>query len=145
MADAETAVRAWVNANGDLTGTPAAPGPLARGAYLIQQRSPADGAYAVLARQGGDAEPITAEPSPFDVARVIAVIRAGTVEAAERAANAYADAVKTLTGAPVACGDTGVIIRGHTNLTGPQFLPQPADSGEQYAFSVLADFILQES
>lgn len=142
---AESAVRAWVNSREDLIGTQGTPGPLARGAYLIQQRSPADGAYAVLSRQAGDAEPLVAEPSLFDQARIMTVIRAGTVEAAEAAANAYVNAVKSLTGAPVTCGDTGVIVRAHANLAGPQFVPQPADSGEQYAFLVAADFILQGS
>lgn len=147
MATAEVAVRAWVNSRSDLVGDPpgSASAPLARGAYLIQQRSPADGAYAVISRQAGDAEPLVAEPSVFDQARIVAAIRAGTVEAAESAANAYAEAVKTLSGAPVVCGDTGVIIRSHMNLTGPQFIQQPGDSGEQYTFEVAADFILQGS
>jgi len=142
---AEEAVRHWVNGREDLVGTPGEPGPLARGAYLIEQRSPAHGAYAVINSQPAGAEPMVAEPSLFTVSRITATIRAGTIEAAGAAAEAYVDAVRTLTGAPVPCGDTGVTCRGHDNLMSPQYLPQPADSGEQYAFSVTADFILQGS
>jgi hypothetical protein len=135
---AEEAIGAWVNNRTDLVGRDR---PLSRGASLLQQRSPADGAHALIDRQGGPAETLVAGQSPFDLARIIAVIRAGTPEAVELAAKAYADAVRSLTGCPVPCGETGVFALTHDNLTGPQFVQQPADSGEQYSFQV--DFLLR--
>jgi hypothetical protein len=140
---AEVAITEWVNGRVDLVGIqPQAPGPLSRGAYLKQQRSPADGAYAVIDRQGGPVGAMVAEMNNFDAPRITATIRAGTIQAAEAAAAAYATAVRSLTGCPEPCGGTGVTCLASDNVTGPQFVPQPADSGEQYCFQVTADLIL---
>lgn len=140
---AEVAITAWVNGRRDLIGTPGqAPGPLSQGAYLEQERSPAYGAYAVIERQGGPVGGVVAEMNNFDVPRITAAIRAGTIPAAEAAAAAYATSVRSLTGRPEPCGDTGVTCLASDNVTGPQYVGQPADSGEQYCFTVTADFIL---
>lgn len=141
---AELAIAAWVNSRADLIGTPPdEPGPLGMGAYLRQQRSPASGAYAVIDRQGGPVGALIAEDNPFDVAHIIAEIRAGTIEAAEAAAAAYATAVRGMNGNPQPCGDTKVIVRSADNVTGPQYVQQAQDSGEQWEFTVAADFLLQ--
>jgi hypothetical protein len=141
---AEVAVKAWANGRPDLIGQPPQnPGPLGGGAHLLQERSPAYGAYAVIARQGGPVGGLCAEPNVFDMAHIIADIRAGTIHASEAAAAAYATAVRGLAGCPEACGDTGVIVRCSDNVTGPVYLQQPPDSGEQWLFRVEADFLLQ--
>lgn len=139
----EQAVRAWANAQAGLTGEG---NPLSRGAYLRSQRSPADGAYAVLGtvpargRLGG----ITAEDARVRAHRVAAVIYAGTLEAAETAAAAYAQAVLSLTGNPVPMGSSGVTCLVTDNLSGPVLVPTPPDAGEAYAFAVEADFLLYQ-
>ncbi len=143
-ATAEVAVRAWINARTDLTGTPAAPGPLANGAFLRSQRSPAGGAYAVLnsAPPRSGAQGVVAEDGTVSVSRIIALIFGGTVEAAELAAVAYANAVRSLKGSPEPMGTSGVVCLVTDNLLGPAFVPTPTT--EQWCFSVDADFVLYQ-
>jgi hypothetical protein len=137
---ATDAIRAWINTRRDLTGEG---NPLTLGAYLTQQRSPAAGAYAVLARQETGLAALTAEPSPaLAVARLHAMVYAGTETAAETAAAALRTAFEELTGCPEPCGDTGVLVLVADNHTGPLFVPMPGEGGEQYCFQVGADFVL---
>jgi hypothetical protein len=144
MLAAEEAVRAWLNdpATGLLDGTGG--GVMARGAYLRSQRSPADGAYCVLATSwGGEAG--VAEPTPaLQLTRVTFRVFAGTEEAAERAAAALATAVAGLTGVPVRCGQTSTWLRGHDLLTGPLFVPAGPDAGEEFCFQVTAQLLLAD-
>ena len=69
---AEKAVCAWVNQASGLTGTTGAPGPLAQGAFTIEQRSPAGaGAYALVVRQQGPVQRMVAETSDLDCATIV--------------------------------------------------------------------------
>lgn len=143
---AEAAVRAWVNGRLDLTGTQTAPGPLPLGAYLTAPRSPSSSAYAVISRQQGTQQRLVAEDTgELDCAQVLAEIFAGTQQAAELGAAAYAKAVRSLSGAPVVMGDSGVTCLVTDNVTGPQDITVPPDQGEQYLFHVTADFYLTGS
>lgn len=137
---AEAAVRAWINAR-PIT---AAGQPLANGAYFRDQRSPAGGAYAVIARGPDPGPGIVAEDSAVTRARIQAYVYAGTVEAAESAASALRGEFETLTGVPEPCGDTGVLVLVADNHTGPVFVPQPADTGENYCFQVGTDLLLTD-
>jgi len=141
---AETAVCAWVNeVRGDLTGTIDTPGPLAQGAFTIEQRSPVGaGAYALILRQQSPAQRLVAEDGAVDCASIIAQIRGGTRQVAEAGAAAYASAVQTLTGAPVVMGDSGVTCLVADQVTGPQDVPPPPDQGDLFLFQVTADFYL---
>jgi hypothetical protein len=139
---AETAVRAWINGRPDLVGQPGSPGPLGHGAYLIGQVFPSGGAFAVISRQQGPPQQMVAEDTgEIDCAQVIAEIFGGTQAAAETAAAAYADAVRSLSGAPVAM-DKKVTCLVADNVTGPLDVPVPPDQGELYMFHVTADFYL---
>jgi len=137
---ATAAVEAWINAQ-SCCGQGQ---PLTRGAFQAgrQPRSPADGAYALLARIPGGRGTLVAEDDTPTVARISALVYAGTVDAAETAAAALASAFNTLNGDPEPCGDTGVTVLVTDNVTEPAYQPQPADSGEQYCFQVAADFVL---
>jgi hypothetical protein len=139
---AETAVRAWINSRPDLVGEPGSPGPLGHGAYLIGQVFPSGGGFAIVARQSAAAQQMIAEDSAVDAASVLAEIFGSTQQAAELAAAAYASAVRTLTGSPVAMGDTGVTCLVADNVTGPLDVAVPPDQGELYSFHVTADFYL---
>lgn len=135
---AQVAIRAWLNArpivgDGQL---------LARGAYLREQRSPADGAYAVLTRTVEQPGGVVAEDGLVSMARLSVAVYAGTEEAAEAAAVAVRNEFEKLTGCPEPCGTTGVTVLAAANHLGPMFLPVAADSGEIYAFQVTADFVL---
>jgi hypothetical protein len=136
---AETAVRAWINAQGDLT---ASGGPLPAGAFLVKPRSPAAGGYALLTRNQTTTKTVIAEADNPSMARVSASVFAGTIEAAEAGAVALASAYQTLQGMPEPMGDSGITCLVTDNVTGPSFVPQPPDSGEQYCFMVVADFML---
>ena len=133
-------MRAWLNGRADLVGNG---GPLAGGAYLRSQRSPASGAYAVMVRQAANATRLVAEDTDPSVARVQALCYAGTAPLAEQAASGVANAWMSLTGIPEPCGDSGVTVLVSDNLTGPSAVPLPADSGEAYCFQVGADFVLR--
>lgn len=136
MIAVERALREWVNARPIVT----AGGPLPRGAYAKLQRSPAAGAYAVLQRnpEGIPVGPV-AEDGSVVVARMQAMVFAGTVEAAEDGAAALRSEFETLTGRPQPCGDTGVTVLVADNHNGPFAVPGTA---EEYCFQVGADFML---
>lgn len=135
---AEVAIRSWLNAR-PIVGEGS---PLARGAYLREQRSPADGAYAVLTRTAEQPGGVVAEDGLVSKARLIASVYAGTEDAAEAAAVAVRNEFEKLTGCPEPCGTTGVTVYVAANHTGPVLVPVAADSGEIYCFQVTADFVL---
>jgi hypothetical protein len=140
---ATVAVRAWVNSRADLTDGQGN-GPLAMGAFLQTQASPQGGAYAVLSAGQGGPSVVVAEGQGPRITRVAALVYAGTYEAAEAAAEAYARAVLSLSGAPVVMGGTGVVCLVSDNVEGPGFIPPAPDTGETFAFSVDADFVLYQ-
>jgi hypothetical protein len=136
---AQQAMRDWVNGKTDLVGEG---NPLALGAFLRMQRSPADGAYAVLARNAG-APGAVAEPSPdLCTAGIVFQVYSPSETTAEAAAAALMSEIETLTGSPQACGDSDVWALVHDQATGPVALPQPADGGEPYCFQLSAQFTL---
>jgi hypothetical protein len=137
---ATAAVRAWVNGKtNDLVG----PGnPLANGAFLLPQRSPDSGAYAVLMRLASPRPDAVAEDADPLNARVGALVYHGDYELSELAAAALADAWNNLNGNPERCPGTGVTILVADNVTLPLYVPQPPDTGETYCFQVTADFML---
>lgn len=141
---AETAIRAWINSRPGLTGQG---NPLRHGAFLNgrQPRSPAYGAYALLVREAGVAGQVVAEASDLAVARVTAHVFAGTIEAAEAACNAVANAFQSLTGCPERCGDTGVTVLVADNHTDPGYVPMPGSGGEQHCFTTSSTFMLTAS
>lgn len=140
-ARADQAMRAWVNARPGLTG----PGnPLAAGAFLRSQRSPASGAYAVLAAGPSLRAGLAAEDGSVSTHRLTFLVHAGTQEASEDAVTALANAVRTLRGNPEPCGDTGVMVLVHDNMTEPADVPMPASGGELYAYMISADFVLYQ-
>ena len=130
------AVLAWVNDHRTLTG----PGrPVDQGAFRFQIRSPSRGAYLELARIDGT-DALTAEES-VDQARIAGLIYAGTDEAAETAAVAYANALAALSGTHTPMGDAICLVVD--DITGPQFIDDRAgSSGELYAYEVDATFYL---
>lgn len=129
------AVRAWVNDNTTLVG----PGkPLALGAFLVTSRSPGTGAYALLMRVGRAGDLVAEET--VDSPRISATILAGTIEAAEAAAVAYANAVDKLRGVRAQMGDVACLVAD--NITGPLYVDLGHSTQEQYQFLVDADFYL---
>jgi hypothetical protein len=138
VVDASTAIRAWIMSRPDLKA------PLPRGAFLLgkQPRSPAHGAYALLSREAGMDPGVVAEDSNPYRTRLTAHVYAGTIEAAEHAAGALADAWLTLNGCPEPCGSTGVKILVADNVSGPGYVPMPGSGGEQHMFTVSATFVL---
>jgi len=131
---AVTAVRTWVNS---LTGTLVGQGrPLALGAFRQQPRSPGHGAYAVLSRIGRSGD-LVAEDT-IDSPRISASIYAGTDEAAEIAAVAYANHLDALRGAPAAMGDARCLVAD--DLAGPLLVDNHDTDREQYQYVVDASF-----
>lgn len=144
MASSPTvAVRAWVNMRTDLMDGGGG-GPLPNGAYLATQASPEAGAYAVLSTLPVEKASLFAEDHRVQATRVQAAIYAGTYEAGELAARAFALAVESMRGNPAPCGATGVMLLVTDNVTGPAGIPPAPDSGELYGFTVQADFILYQ-
>lgn len=141
---AETAIRAWLNARPGLAGPGCA---LSRGTFLNgrQPRSPADGAYALLIREAGVAGQVIAEDSDPAMARITAHVYAGTIEAAEAACAAVANAFQSLTGCPEPCGDTGITVLVADNHTDPGYVPMPGSGGEQHCFTTSSTFMLTRS
>lgn len=135
---AENAIRAWINGL-PIVGDGNA---LSRGAYLREQRSPADGPYAVLARMSEGVTTYVAEDNAISSARMQIIVYAGTVESSEAAAAALMGQIEQLTGCPQNCGTTGVRILVTDNRLGPFAIPVAPDTGETYAFQVNADFVL---
>jgi hypothetical protein len=131
---ASTAVRAWVNSL-PIVGRGQ---PLALGAYLEPPRSPGQGAYALLSRVGRAGDLVAEET--VDSPRISATILAGTLEAAETAAVAYANAVDSLRGVRAQMGDTSCLVAD--NIAGPLYVDLHRSTQEQYQFLVDADFYL---
>jgi hypothetical protein len=141
---AETAIRDWINTRAGLTGEG---NPLPRGAFLNgrQPRSPAHGAYALLIREAGAGGQVIAEDSDPSLARITAHVYAGTIEAAEAACSAVANAFQSLTGCPQRCGSTGVTVLVADNHTDPGYVPMPGAGGEQHCFTTSSTFMLTRS
>jgi hypothetical protein len=131
---ASTAVRDWVN-NLPIVGRGQA---LAQGAYLLPPRSPGEGAYALLSRVGRAGDLVAEET--IDSPRISATILAGTLEAAEIAATAYANEVDRLRGTRAPMGDTSCLVAD--NIAGPLYVDLRRSTQEQYQFLVDADFYL---
>lgn len=138
---AQAAIRAWINAL-PIVGDSLA---LARGAYLTEQRSVADGAYVVVSRTPEGVTNVVAEDGAVGLARIQCLVYAGTQEASEAAGKALRAAFETLTGCPSKCGNTGVTIMVADNYLGPFLIPVAPDAGETYAHQVNADFLLTEA
>lgn len=135
------AIRGWANARRDLTGPGA---PLGNGAFLIEQASPADGAYAVLATLNPLTQALVAEPgSGITVCRISFNIFAGTTQAAGNAAAAVRAAIDTLRGCPEECGDYPAWVHVADNAVGPMYVPPQPGGGEEFCFNVSADFVLE--
>ena len=132
---AVTAVRAWVNAHATLVG----PGrPLAHGAHRTRLRSPGQGAYVLLYRVGGTGDLVAEDPA--DRARIGGLIYAGTDEAAEVAATAYANAVEALSGVPAAMGSATCLVAD--DVIGPTLVDESRSDNDQWVYAVDADFYL---
>jgi hypothetical protein len=131
---ASTAVRAWVNTL-PIVGRGQV---LALGAFLEPPRSPGQGAYALLSRVGRAGDLVAEET--IDSPRISATILAGTLEAAETAAVAYANAVDSLRGIRAPMGDTSCLVAD--NIAGPLYVDLRRSTQEQYQFLVDADFYL---
>jgi hypothetical protein len=139
---AQDAIRAWVNARPDLVGDGM---PLSRGAYLREQKSPADGGYTVIQRGSEGTTDVVAEDSTsLGVARMQCLCYAGTETAAEQAAKALRQAFEGLNGSPELCGATGVYVMVAFNHLGPIAIPHIGTTGEQFCFQVNADFLLRD-
>jgi len=137
------AMLAWANARADLVGDGM---PVSGGFYQRNQRSPASGTYARATRfPNGIPSTIVAEQSTITSTRILFEVYALVEEAAELGASALLDAIKSLTGAPVPCGATGVSVLVSDNYTGPTYVQEPADGGENYCYQVEADFLLAPS
>ncbi|MER7500444.1 hypothetical protein AB0L05_27680 [Nonomuraea pusilla] len=133
---AVTAVLAWANNHATLTG----PGkPISLGALRAQPRSPGQGAYLWVTRIDG-ADALIAEDA-VDQARIAGVIFAGTNEAAELAATAYANALAELSGQRTAMGEAVCLVVD--DIVGPQFIDDRAGPrGTEVAYQVDASFFL---
>ncbi|WP_188188051.1 hypothetical protein [Nonomuraea sp. SYSU D8015] len=130
---AVTLVRAWITAQPDLVG----PGrPIALGAFRQHPRSPGQGAYVLLSRIGRAADLVAEDV--LDSPRISASIYAGTDEAAELAATAYANAVAALKGAPAAVDGHAFLVAD--DIVGPLLVDNHDSDREQWQFLVDASF-----
>lgn len=136
---AEPALRDWITSR-DIVGEGK---PLSNGAFLVEQRSPQYGAYAVIARMGLPVTSPVAEDNSISMAHLECSVYAGTQEASEKAAAALRSEFETLTGSPQKCGTTGIVILVAENFAGPSHVPVAQD-GEIYCYQVSADFLLTE-
>jgi hypothetical protein len=137
---AQQTLRAWVNSKtSSLVGQGL---PLSRGAYLRQQASPADGAYATVHSTGKPGDAVAESDPGLSTVSAAFLVFAPVEETAENAAAALASEIELLTGMPQAAGSSGYMVLVADNLRGPVSVPQPADSGEPYCFQVTADFAL---
>ncbi|WP_101791028.1 hypothetical protein [Nonomuraea indica] len=128
-------VRNWLNDIDTLTG----PGnPIALGAHRRHPRSPGHGAYVLLSRIGRAGD-LVAEDL-IDSPRISASIYAGTDEAAELAAVAYANAVIALSGSPSVIGDSRCLIADE--VVGPLLVDNHDSEREQWQYLVDASFYI---
>jgi hypothetical protein len=137
FADAEGAVKAWVNTLTDLVGTGK---PLAKGAHL--SADPLHGArtvcYALLNQVGGSTA--LAAENPDQRARISARIYGPSKEAAALAAAAYANALVALAAGPAVAVTGALILSADPDtISGPLWTP---DFGEP-RYLVDADFYLR--
>lgn len=125
----------WVNGRVDLIGKG---NPIPLGAYRrsMRPRSPAQGAYMLLSQVGGSPD-LLAEGG-VNRARISASVYAGTEEAAEAAAYAYATAVEALSGSPVQMGPVARCLVAD-NIAGPL----QVDAPDEHLFLIDADFYLK--
>lgn len=133
--DPVEAVRAWVNAQATLVG---AGNPLPLGAHRWRERSPGEGAYALIVPAGGGPD---ATEAPMLAARVGAQIYAGTEAAARRGASGYLDLLASLDYLPpptVTWAAGSAVIEAVDQITGPT----PISSTGEYAYLVDAVFYL---
>lgn len=127
---------AWLNGIDTLTG----PGnPIELGAFRAHPRSPSRGAYILLARIGR-ATDLVAEDR-LDSPRISASIYAGTDEAAELAAIAYANTVSALAGSPAQMGDERCLVAD--DVVGPLAVDNHDSDREQWQYLVDASFYLR--
>jgi hypothetical protein len=129
-------IRDWLNSLDTLVG----PGnPIALGAHRRHPRSPGQGAYVLISRIGRAAD-LVAEDL-LDSPRISGSIYAGTDEAAELAAIAYANAVIALSGAPAVMGDTACLVAD--DVVGPLLVDNHDNDREQWQYLVDASFYLR--
>jgi hypothetical protein len=134
------ALRAWLNGRSDLVGLGR---PLADGAFTIEQASPSDGAYAVLASLNPQIRQVFAEDQSIITVRISFNVFAGTRESAGNAAAALRCGIDSLRGCPEACGDYPAWVHVSDNVVGPMFIPPQPGGGEEFCFNVSADFVLE--
>ena len=79
------------------------------------------------------------------MARITAHVYAGTIQAAEAAADALSNAWQDLNGLPEPCGDTGVIVMVADDFSEPGYTPMPGSGGELHMFTTSATFMLRPS
>ncbi|MFD1547014.1 hypothetical protein [Nonomuraea guangzhouensis] len=128
-------VRSWLTSQTTLVG----PGkPIALGAFRQHPRSPGQGAYVLLSRIGRAGDVVAEDV--IDSARISASIYAGTDEAAEDAAVAYANAVTALTGSPAVIGDARCLVAD--DLVGPLLVDNHDSDREQWQYLVDATFTI---
>ncbi|GAA3172472.1 hypothetical protein [Nonomuraea roseoviolacea] len=133
---AVTIVRAWLNS---LTTTLVGPGrPIPLGVLRTHPRSPGQGAYLLLSRIGR-ASDLVAEDL-IDSPRISASIYAGTDEAAELAAVAYANTLTALSGAPAVMGDRRCLAAD--DVVGPLLVDNHDSDREQWQYLVDATFFI---
>jgi hypothetical protein len=132
---AVTVVRDWLNSLPDLVGQGK---PLALGAFRRQIRSPGQGAYLVLSRIGRAGD-LVAEDL-LDSPRISASIYAGTDEAAELAATAYANTLAGLVGSPAVMGDHRCLLVD--DIVGPLLIDNSDSEREEYQYLVDASFFV---
>ncbi len=129
--DAEHAVHDWINS---LTATLVGAGmPLPLGCHYRRLRSPAQGPYMVLERVAGTDDP---SEYPADQPILSGHVYAGTKEAAARAAVAYANTLRTLSGRPQPM--TGALCIVADQINGPHWIPD----GDEPRYLVDARFTL---
>lgn len=119
--DAEAALRDWVNAQPTLVGEGK---PLAKGAHLHELRGAATVCYALLSVVGSGTA-LGAE-DPDHRARVSASVYGPTKEAATAAAVAYANALLSLDGSPVAMTGATCLVVDPGSISGPLWAPDGA-------------------
>lgn len=133
---AVTLVRAWITSQTGLVG----PGkPITLGAFRQHPRSPGHGAYILLSRIGRAGDLVAEEL--IDSPRISASIYAGTDEAAELAAVAYANAVAALAGQPATVGAATFLLAD--DVVGPLLVDNHDSEREQWQYLVDASFYVR--
>jgi hypothetical protein len=84
-----------------------------------------------------------AEDNEPSMARITAHVYAGTIQAAEAAADALSNAWQDLNGCPERCGTTGVTVMVADDYSEPGYTPMPGSGGELHMFTTSATFMLR--